>query len=261
MMAYMSMQSASYSMLLTACAWLVLLTVTPPLSGDQASSGPTQLELTLEALLGSQQANRFHHIVPADETITWQIYLPDNDLDARPGLFVYVSPHASGRMDSRWKTVMDRFNLIYIGADHSGNRKPVNRRMVLATQAVKAVAEHWVFDDSRIIISGFSGGGRVASFLASQYPDAFTAALYICGVDFWKKSRQPKVERLTQNRFVFLTGSKDFNRDETRQVYRKYLKAGAEHSKLMVVPNSTHELPDANTLSEALDFLTSLSDS
>ena len=95
----------------------------------------------------------------------------------------------------------------------------------------------------------------MASLLASQYPDAFAGAIYICGVDFWKKSQTPKIERLAQNRFVFLTGSKDFNRDETRGVYRKYLKAGAQHSKLMVVPGLRHEHPDAKNLTEALRFL------
>jgi predicted esterase len=150
---------------------------------------------------------------------------------------------------------MDQQNLIYISADRAGNRKPVIRRMTLATQAVKAAAQRWAFDDRRIIISGFSGGGRVASILATQYPEAFTGALYICGVDFWKKSQAPKVDKLIHNRFVFLTGNKDFNRDETRQIYLKYIKAGAEHSKLMVVPNTAHELPDARTLTEALEFL------
>jgi predicted esterase len=234
---------------------LAILLAADARAQDHSESGELVIELTLTRLLGDQQAKLYQEIVPGDETITWQVYIPDNNSGRLPGLFVYVSPHNSGGIDPRWKAVMDQQNLIYIAADRSGNRKPVNRRMVMATQAVKVVAQRWPFDVKRIMVSGFSGGGRVASILATQYPEVFTAALYICGVDFWKKSRAPKVDRLTQNRFVFLTGSKDFNRDETRRIYRKYLKAGAGHSKLMVIPNSSHELPDARNLSEALDFL------
>ncbi len=240
---------------LCAAGFLTALLAVSAVAQDHPGSGELSIELTLTELLGEQQAKRYDEIVPGDEVISWQVYLPDNNMEQLPGLFVYVSPHRSGRIDPRWKAVMDQQNLIYIAADYSGNRKPVNRRMVLATQAVRVAAQRWAFDNRRIMVSGFSGGGRVASILATQYPDAFTGALYICGVDFWKKSQAPRVERIIQNRFVFLTGKKDFNREETRQVYRKYLKAGAEHSKLMEVSNLSHDLPGARALGEALDFL------
>jgi predicted esterase len=217
--------------------------------------GEAQIQLTLNQLLGEQQANTYQEIIPADELLSWQVYMPNNNSGVVPGLVVYVSPHISGEIFPRWRAVMDQQNLIYIAADESGNRKPVNRRMVLATMAVKALAQQIAIDSERIMIAGFSGGGRVASILASQYPEAFTGALYICGVDFWKKSQTPKVDRLVQNRFVFLTGSRDFNLDETRKIYRRYLKAGALHSKLIVVPKMSHELPDAKTLAIALEFL------
>jgi pimeloyl-ACP methyl ester carboxylesterase len=106
-----------------------------------------------------------------------------------------------------------------------------------------------------MFVTGFSGGGRVASVLATQYPEVFGGAIYICGVDYWKDEQTPSVERLLQNRFVFLTGSKDFNRDETRNVYRRYLKAGAQNSMLMVLPGMSHEHPDAKAMTEALQFL------
>ena len=62
---------------------------------------------------------------------------------------------------------------------------------------------------------------------------------------------------MIQNRFVFLTGSRDFNLRETRQVYRRYLEAGAQHSKLIEVTGMAHELPDAAALDEALQYLLS----
>ena len=221
----------------------------------QTSDNDIQIQTTANQLLGEEKASRFQKILASDESISWEVYIPKNDSTEAPGVFVYVSPMNTGRIDTRWREVMDQQNLIYIAANKSGNKIPTNRRMVLATLAVKALGQRYAFDTGHINVAGFSGGGRVASRIATQYPDVFTGALYICGVDFWKKDKTPNVERLFQNRFVFLTGTKDFNRRETRQIQQRYIKAGAQHTKLIVVPNMAHKHPDAAYLTEAIQFL------
>lgn len=225
------------------------------LAGDDTNSGETQIEMTLSELLGDEEADRYNDIVKTDELISWRVYLPNNDSGEIPGVFVYVSPTRSGAIHPQWREVMDQQNLIYISTDHSGNRKPTIRRMVLALMAIRVLASQYAFDLERVTISGFSGGGRVASILSVQYPEVFSGALYICGVDFWKKKRAPKVDRLVQNRFVFLTGSRDFNRDETRNIHGRYVKAGAKNSKLIIIPGMTHELPNQKYLGMALEYL------
>ena len=222
---------------------------------DPPTEGGFQIQKTLNQLLGEENATRYKKILSPEELISWEVYLPDNSSNEIPGVFVYVSPTSSGEIGPRWRSVMDQQNLIFIAANDAGNKRYVERRMVLATMAIKVLGQHYLFDVEHINVAGFSGGGRVASKLASQYPEAFTGALYICGVDFWKKNQTPKVERLLQNRFVFLTGSRDFNREETQRIYRKYIKAGAQNSKLMVIPGMSHQLPDAPALVEALQFL------
>lgn len=224
-------------------------------ASNPTSDNDVQIQSTARQLLGEEKASRFEKILAPDESISWEVYIPKNDSTEPPGVFVYVSPMKTGRIDSRWREVMDQQNLIYIAANNSGNKIPTIRRMVLATLAVKALGQRYAFDTGHINVAGFSGGGRVASRIATQYPDVFTGALYICGVDFWKKDKTPNVERVIQNRFVFLTGTKDFNRRETRQIQKRYIKAGAQHTKLIVVPDMAHEHPDAAYLTEALQFL------
>jgi hypothetical protein len=222
---------------------------------DLPAGDDIQLQFTLNQLLGEQEAARYKEILPPEETVSWEVYIPNNNSDQLPGVFVYVSPRISGQIDSRWREVMDHQNLIYIAANHSGNLKFTNRRMVLALMALKALEQHYSFTGDRIYVSGFSGGGRVASVLATQYPEVFTGAIYICGVNPWKDKQTPRVERLIQNRFVFLTGTRDFNLKETRSVYHRYLEAGASQSKLMVITGMKHAHPDAEALTEALLFL------
>jgi acetyl esterase/lipase len=221
----------------------------------QPTLNDLQIQTTPDQLLGEQQAARYRKILAPEEPVSWQVYIPKTDSTEKPGVFVYVSPMNTGQSDSRWREVMDQQNLIYIAANDSGNVIPTIRRTVLAMLAVKALAQQYAFDPGRIFVSGFSGGGRVASLLASQYPKTFTGAVYICGVDFWKKDQTPDVERVIRNRFVFLTGCRDFNRLETRRAHKRYLEAGAQHSKLIIVPGMAHKHPDAATLTEAIGFL------
>lgn len=232
------------------------LTAGPAVDPGRPQAGDTRLQTTLNELLGEEQAARYKKFISPKKRISWQVYLPDNDSGEIPGVLVYVSPRRTGEIDPRWRAVLDEQNLIYISADKSDNRVPSARRMVMALMGLRILEKHYVFSADRIFVSGFSGGGKVASILASQYPEVFSGALYICGVDFWKTEEQHKIDRLVQNRFVFLTGTRDFNLPGTRHVYDRYLEAGANNSKLMVIPGLEHLHPDAEHFAEAMAFLT-----
>ena len=247
--------SQSWFMRAMACLCCCLMLESLAVASSQTLNSDVQIRTTAVQLLGEEQASRFQKILAPEEPISWELYIPKNDSTEAPGVFLYVSPMNTGRIDSRWREVMDQQNLIYIAANKSGNKIPTIRRMVLANLGIKALGQRYAFDINHINVAGFSGGGRVASRIATQYPEVFTGALYICGVDFWKKDKTPDVERLIQNRFVFLTGTKDFNRRETRQIQQRYIKAGAKNTKLIVVPNMAHKHPDAAYLTEAIEFL------
>lgn len=243
--------------LLRAMALLVIgiLPAATAMADTRETGTDLKIETTPRELLGDEQSAAYEKILARDKPVSWQVYLPANDAAEAPGVFVYVSPMDSGEIDPRWREVMDRQNMIYISANDVGNEIPTIRRMVMANLAVKALAKSRVFDPGRIYVSGFSGGGKVASLLATQYPEVFTGAIYICGVYFWKEDQTPDVERVLQNRFVFLSGSKDFNRMQTRRIQQRYIAAGAAHTKLIIVPGMAHRRPDARYLAEAILFL------
>jgi len=173
----------------TIVVFLGLLLVRGAIAESGLNTHDLQIQITPKQLLGELQAARYEKVLEPDDPISYEVYLPDNDSTEKPGVFVYVSPMKTGRIDSRWREVMDQQNLIYIAANRSGNKIATIRRMVMAIFALKALAQDYEFDTNHISISGFSGGGRVASRLATQYPEVFTGALYICGVDFWKKDQ------------------------------------------------------------------------
>jgi predicted esterase len=117
------------------------------------------------------------------------------------------------------------------------------------------VQQNYAVDPARIYISGMSGGGRVASMTITLFPHLFTGALYIVGADFWTTTDPALLALITDKRYVFLTGAKDFNRNEMRQIYQRYLDAGASRSLLMDLPRFGHEYPSAGVLKTAFEFL------
>ena len=110
-------------------------------------------------------------------------------------------------------------------------------------------------DPSRVYVSGFSGGGRTASAVAPEYAQLFTGAIYICGVNFWDGHKPKQLERIRDNRYVFLTGSKDFNRSETRRVHRAYRRADVDNVMLLEVAGMDHRMPPPEDLAQAITFL------
>ena len=141
------------TLLLLLCSWF------SPAAGfalDQPVGKPFEIKLTLNQLLGEAEATRYKEILSPNKSITWSVYLPDNDSTEPPGVLVYVSPRKLGRIETSWRAVMDRFNLIWIGANNSGNRMPVTRRMLYAIMALKALDRDYLISSNRITVSGFS---------------------------------------------------------------------------------------------------------
>ena len=95
----------------------------------------------------------------------------------------------------------------------------------------------------------------MASFVAIEYPRLFKGAIYNCGVNFWDDKSPVAIDAVRKNRYVFVTGSKDFNLRDTKTVFRKYKKAGVEQIKLMVIPFMSHSNPGKSDYGEAIAWL------
>ena len=129
------------------------------------------------------------------------------------------------------------------------------RHSSLALLATAIADNNYRIDPSRVDVSGFSGGGRTASAVAPEYAQLFTGAIYIGRVNFWEGQKPERMDRVRGNRYVFLTGSEDFNRSETRRVHRAYRRANVENVMLLEVPGMDHRRPPPEDLAQAIAFL------
>jgi hypothetical protein len=213
---------------------------------------------TILDLVGVEAARVFEKKIPVNEPVAWEVYVPaDYDPDQPAGVLVFVNSRNSGKIEPEWKAVIDDNNLIWIGANASGNDIAIEQRVAYALLAPKLINNHYSINTERVYISGFSGGGRVASMVATEYNRIFKGAIYNSGANYWGETALPRYQEMTDKHYVFITGTEDFNLEDTRQVYDEYLKLGIRHSKLMVIPGMAHKRPAAQDLHTAIQYLDS----
>ncbi len=193
------------------------------------------------------------------------------DINASWGLFIWIDAGNTPNLPESWRPVLERQRLVFIGAHQSGNPRPIFDRFRMAIEANQQMRRRHAIDPARVYVSGFSGGGRVASMLGVAYPDIFSGALPFMGVNFYKDlptpdgktfglSYRPDDELLDvarkDTRHVLVTGEKDFNRANTRAAFDVgYRKEGFAHVHYLEVPGHAHSLPDAAWFEKALKLL------
>lgn len=188
------------------------------------------------------------------------------------GLFIWVSPSNAPSLSPEWEAVLAEKKLIFVGAHNSGNNREVFARMRMAVDANDNLRDLYDIDPARVYVSGFSGGGRIASMLGVTYADMFTGTIAFMGANFYtdvvdaaktevfqmRYIPHQEIVELAKNegRYVLVTGEKDFNLKNTTAVYEDgFKKEGFKTVQLMNIPGQGHQPPKAEWLKKALDYL------
>lgn len=222
----------------------------------EAKLGSYSVSKTLPDLLSHSEISGFKEMVEINDAIEWEVFVPNNYDKAIPaGVIVYISPQRTGKIPPEWKELFEEHNLIWVGANKSGNKISVKKRIAYAMLGKNFIEKNYTINPERVYLSGFSGGGRVASMIAPYNPDIFKGAIYNCGVNFWGTDTPTELEKVKNNRFVFVTGRNDFNLEDTKMVHRQYKKSGIENSKLLIVSRMGHRNPRAKYFEQAIEYL------
>ncbi|MCZ6890062.1 MAG: hypothetical protein O7H39_16370, partial [Gammaproteobacteria bacterium] len=218
---------------------------------EQVKKGQFGIRISVAEIVGRESAHYFD-AVGADEIIEWAVFVPRSyDATTAAGLMVYVSPAPSGQVPPAWRTPIADHNLIWIAANNSGNDVAAGKRGTYALLGRLIADQMYRIDKARIYVSGFSGGGRIASIVAAEHADLFNGAIYNSGANFLADAEQSHLDFMRRNRYVFISGTGDFNLRDTRLVHNSYKNAGIENIKLIVINGMGHENPDARHFSEA----------
>jgi poly(3-hydroxybutyrate) depolymerase len=228
---------------------LLALAIGPPALADAPLT--TERGTTLAQLFSTADARSLGRTLPTDRALQFRVREPAGE---PRGVLVYVSPTDSGELPPDWAKVIDRERLLYIAADGYGNSRPTAERVLVALAADRLARQMGV-KNTRRIIAGMSGGGRVASQVITHFPQVFSGAICIVGADYFMPRDETQRAAVASRRLVMLTGSRDFNQREIQLVSRRYQQAGVTALLLMDLPEFAHQLPDATQLTQALAFL------
>ena len=225
---------------------------------ETPETGYFKISMTPTDVIGEASAQGLADVLPPDEEINWQLFVPHSyAADNPPGVVVYVSPRETGGPPRAWNDLLGEQNLIWVGANGAGNKNPVAERMLKAIMAPTMLAKTYAINAERCYIAGFSGGSMTAMRIASLRPEQFKGGVYIAGSVFWGDNAPPKIDLIKQNRHVFMVGTYDEEMKKTRRVYNDYKKAGIENSELIIIRNHPHRLPPMTYFVKAIEYLDS----
>jgi len=207
---------------------------------------------TLASLFPPEQATELSKTLPPDQPVKFRVWLSEAN---NSGVLIFVSPTDSGEPPAGWLPLLAQKRLSWIAAEGFGNQKLSSQRVLAVMMARELVRQMAAVNATRTYLGGMSGGGRIASETATRFPQWISGALYIVGANFWMPKDPRLKQRAAANRYVFITGARDFNRGDMRRVFSRYQSNGLTASLLMDLPGFAHEYPNAEQLGQAIDFL------
>ena len=237
---------------------LLILLVMAPLAwgNDDPRTGYFRKTITPLELLGADGANAVASVFAPDEKLTWQLSVPKNYDPAKPAavmLFIGFAEWGGGKKE--WNTVLEDHNIIWIGLINGGDKKPINERMLRAILAQAVLERDYKIDTDRYYLFGYSGGAHVAAMLATSKPELFKGALFYGDALSWGDNEPPKIDLVRQNRYLFMFGSKDKDRQKMQRIAAAYKAAGAENTDVVSVANVNRQMPGTSYFEQAVKFL------
>lgn len=200
------------------------------------------------------------------------------DAGVASGVVVWCSPTPAWRIPPEFHGALDELNLIACGFDNAGNHRRTRDgkthgivdRLQLMLDAAQTCRARFHVDETRVYMTGFSGGGRVSSIMVLAFPEVFAGAVPIVGLDSYKpaevgggkyvparlpKPRGARWKQVLERRMWALTGSEDFNRVEMEARVAGMVEDGLP-VRLHTTPGMPHEkMPAEATVAEALSWV------
>lgn len=210
------------------------------------------------------------------EGVTYQVIVPKSYQPGEAhGVLVFISAGEGGKVPKQYHPLLEKYRLIGIGADKSGNKHDTLVRHGYAVHAVTMIDERYDVDHDRIYVSGGSGGGRVTSQVMIMNPGTFTGGIPMIGANacmkmqnadskgnkfpdpgMWKNTDKKRLKQAAmEGRFVFMTGSKDYNKANVKAVFTGYRDAGFKNVLYIEQQGLGHSLPNAEHFEKALQFI------
>ena len=222
---------------------------------QEAITGMFRMTHTVGEILGDQAAEALNDVIPADQALQWQAYVPYNyDPSRPPGVFIYLDPNRYGGIPDPLVAVMNQHNLIWIGPKTSDRRQSAEQAVWHAILGLRAVEGEYAIDLNRVYI-GSSQDTTVTAFRTYLFANEIRGAVYYRGSAMWSSIGEDQLEQLRRKRHVFITGTNDNAKNQVRRDSEAYVGAGIEGVKLIFDTKRVEAVPEPRHIDEAIRFL------
>jgi hypothetical protein len=220
-------------------------------------TGMFRLTHTTTEIVGPQSAQSLSDIIAIDEELQWQVYVPENYQRQRPpGVFVFIDPNGWGGMPDELRPVLDRHNLIWIGAKANERNPTEKKRVWVSMLASKALQAEYAIDLNRLYV-GSSGERAITAVNVLMSANQHSGAIFFRGSHYWLGGKPEGIDNLRRKHYVFITGSNDKAKTDIRKDYERYRNDGVENAKLIYDMKSVGRTPGADHMDEAIRYLDS----
>ena len=175
--------------------------------------------------------------------------------DAGLPLVLFISAGDQPTGWGQFQTVCQQKGIAFASPFNAGNNTPMPRRTRIVFDVLDDLRRKHRIDADRTYIAGFSGGGRVACGIAFALPELFGGVIPVCASgdlrdEPWLRHRV--IDRLS---VAMITGTGDFNRGETERFRGPMLTDVGVRTKVTVVENLGHGIPDGKTFANVIEWL------
>jgi len=183
-----------------------------------------------------------------DTSFTYALYLPESYKPGKkfPVLF-FFDAHKRGKLPvKKYKSLADKYGYILAGSYNSMNGQSQTEMERSIRMMMDDVTDRFNVDPDRIYTGGFSGGARVAAYVALfKMKIAGTVG---CAAGFPQMTSQPN----TGFAYIALVGDKDFNYLELKNLDLSLESSGIRH--FLRVYDGKHDWPPERVMEEAFLF-------
>lgn len=187
----------------------------------------------------------------------YELFVPPKPKDRKHGhpVVLFISAGDAPAGWSQLEAVCKQQGILFASPHGAGNNTPMPRRVRIVLDVLDDIRREHPVDPDRTYLAGFSGGGRVASAIAFALPELFGGVMPVCAGgelrdEPWLRHRA--IERLS---LAFVTGTSDFNRGEVSRFCGPMFSDMGIRTKVTVVPNLGHGIPDGKAFGPMLEWL------
>lgn len=183
-----------------------------------------------------------------DTSNNYTLYIPVSYNNNPSPIILFFDAHANGGLPvKKYSTLAEKYGFILAGSNNSKNGNSADVNGAFAGNMLNDVSARLNIDSKRIYTSGFSGGSRVASYMAIFRGGINT--VIGCGAGL------PKIDKPIENKFnyVGIAGDEDFNYTEMEELETMFKNSDIEH--IFIPFNGRHEWCTVETMEMAFTWL------